>query len=142
MHKKNKILLAALIVIIISLGYLRDYVFVSINKITGQGLQGEGKLFLLKWPLTFLFSLVYLGIFCLLIHYIFSKKKYLQLTVLIYLLLFFISFITAATGYLFFSMEKVYPFIRTIMGITQSPIVAMILVPAFLWNEFLAVEKK
>ncbi|MBI3503150.1 MAG: hypothetical protein HY063_15290 [Bacteroidetes bacterium] len=138
--RKKKLFIALLIILTIGLGFLRDYVFVHINEKTGQGLAGisnheQRELFMLKWLLTFAFAFLYFGAAVLFLHLLFKKKKYFQLTALIYAALILISVFTGATGYFFFSFEKAYPFIRTVMGIAQSPIVLMILIPACLINE-------
>lgn len=144
---KKKIILFFFALIIISLGYLRDYVFVSINEKTGQGLAGisnpdQRVFFISKWVFTFIFAFIYLGVTCLLLHFIFARKKYIQIAAFAYGVLFLISFLAAAAGYFFSSFENVYPFVRTLMGIAQSPLVIMILIPAFLLNKHLTTEKK
>ena len=140
MSSKRKILIALLILAVISLGYLRDYIFVSINEITGQGPSGTGKLFIWKWPLTFAFAVAYLAITVLFLRILFSEKKYIQIALLIYAFLFSVAFIVSASGYVFFSFEKVYPFVRTIMGVAQSPIVLMILIPFCLLLKKLGIK--
>ena len=142
MNTKTKILLALLLLATVSLGYLRDFIFVSINEITGQGPSGTGGLFVWKWPLTFAFALLYLGITSSVLHLLFAKKKYITITLLVYFLLFLVSFFVAGTGFLFSSFEKVYPFIRTVMGIAQSPIILMILAFAALCDNYFIVKKK
>lgn len=139
----KKIRLALLVAIIISMGFIRDAVFISINEKTGQGLTAADKyLFILKWALTFVFSFAYLGFTCLTLHFLFRVKKYLWIAVFVYASLFGISFIVAVSGYAFFSFQNVYPFTRTLMGIAQSPIVLLVLVPFFYLNERVIISAK
>ena len=127
---KKKIVIAVLIAAVIALGFFRDYIFVSINEKTGMGPGGSGNLFIWKWPLTFLFFVLYLAFTGAMLHVIFESKKTIWLAVIFYGSLLIVSFIASAFGYLFFSFEKIYPFVRTVMGIAQSPIVLMILMAA------------
>lgn len=142
MNLKKKILLVLLLIVAVALGYLRDYIFVSINEKTGQGPNGSGELFIWKWPLTFAFALGYFALTCFLLHLIFAKKKYIYLVSAVYLFLFSVSFLVSGAGYFFSSFEKVYPFIRTVMGIAQSPNVMMILIAACYFNERILANKK
>ncbi len=134
---KRKIVIIGLTAVVIALGFLRDYIFVSINEKTGQGPGGMGELFFWKWPLTIGFASLYFVLTCLFLHLLFAQKKYIRLAVFAYAVLFAVSFIVTAGGYLISSFENVYPFIRTVMGIAQSPIVMMILIPACYFNEVL-----
>lgn len=144
---KKKILIAVFAIALIALGFLRDKIFVSINEETGQGLVGilnpdHRNLFIWKWVLTFIFSFIYLFLTSILIFLIFHSKKYIWLAVFLYGALFAIAFFIAGVGFLFSSFENVYPFIRTIMGIAQSPILIIILIPALLLNEAQIGDKK
>ena len=127
---KKKIFTALLVICIIVLGFLREYIFVSINEKTGMGPGGSGSLFIWKWVLTFVFSLLYFFLSAAILLALFNSKKYIWLAAGIYAALFIFALIAGACGYLFFSFEKAYPFVRTILGIAQSPIVMIILVPA------------
>ena len=132
---KKKIFIALLVVVVIAVGFLRDYIFVSINEKTGQGPGGIGGLFFWKWTLTIGFASLYFALTCLFLHLLFAQKKYIRLAVFVYVILFAVAFIVAAAGSLISSFENVYPFVRTVMGIAQSPIVMMILIAACLLNE-------
>lgn len=140
---KRKAALILLIALVVLMGFVRDSTFISINEKTGQGLAAADKgLFILKWVLTFAFSFVYLGLTCLLLHVIFGVKKYLWLAVFVYGALFGMAFLVAAAGYLIASFERVYPFTRTLMGIAQSPIVLMVLIPFFYLDKRAIFSKK
>lgn len=132
-----------LIGIVISMGFIRDEVFTSINEKTGQGLTAaDNYFFILKWVLTFAFSFAYLGLTCLILYFLFRTKKYWWFAVIVYAILFGISFFVAAAGYVFSSFQNVYPFIRILMGIAQSPIALMVLVPFFYLNERIIFSDK
>ena len=132
---KKKSLLLLLISITILIGFIREYVFVSINQKTGQGANGSGDLFYWKWVLTFVFILLYLVLTCLFLHLLFGEKKYIWLGVYAYTVFIAVSFISGGAGLVFSSFERVYPFIRTVLGIAQSPVIMMILIPVCYLNE-------
>jgi len=135
---KKKLFVVVLIALIVSMGFLRDYIFVSLNRFIEAGSDVDGKLFLLKWVLTFIFSLLYLGITCVFLYILFQTQQYTRIAVFSYALLFAAALSSASAGYFFSSFEAVYPFVRQILGVAQSPIVMMILVPFCLLNESLS----
>ncbi|MBI4931934.1 MAG: hypothetical protein HY841_14325 [Bacteroidetes bacterium] len=139
---KKKIIIIGLIVVVIALGFLRDYLFVSMNHIIESGGDVHGNLSMQKWILTFVFSLLYLGICCTVLYLIFYSFKYVLLAFAAYSLLFLVSFFVALAGYFISSFESVYPFIRTVMGIAQSPVVLIVLIPACFLNELKIRSKK
>ncbi len=139
---RKKILIFGLIALTITLGFLREYIFVSVNMETGQGPSGSGDLFIWKWVLTFAFSIAYLTLSGCFLYFIFSSVKYIRLAILIYALLFFISFLVALIGYLFYSFSDAYPYIRKVLGVAQSPIITMILIPACFLNELTHSSKR
>ena len=126
---QKKLVIAGLIIIAISLGFLRDHVFVFINYLIETGGDPEGKLSMLKWVLTLLFSLAYLMNTCALLFVFFRSQKYIRIAVLSYSFLFAAALLSAATSCIFSSFGNVYPFVRTILGVAQSPVVMMILIP-------------
>ena len=132
---KKKFLIALLVAVAIAIGFLRDYVFVSINQIIEHSNDASGKLSVLKWTLTFVFSVLYLILTSTLLYVLFQSAKYIWLAVFTYVLLFAVSFSAAIGGYLISSFQNVYPFVRTVMGIAQSPVVMIILIPACFLNE-------
>lgn len=134
--KKRYLILVLLIIVTVALGFLRDHIFVSINeRIAADG--GNTELLLLKWLLTFLFSILYFMLTVTFLYIIFHSQKYLWLTAGVYAGLFAVSFFVIAIGFLISSFENVYPFVRTVMELPQSPIVLMILIPACIINEYL-----
>ncbi len=90
----------------------------------------------IKWILTFIFSILYLIISLLVIKLIFKKRKYLMITVGTYVGITFFSIIFMAIGHFFPGTSgKMYEFARYFMGMAQSPIILMILIPAFKLSE-------
>lgn len=127
---KKKILVGSIIVLTVFLGFFRDHIFVSLNKVIESGNDTEGELSHLKWVLTALFSLLYLIDACILLFVLFENKKYIWLAIFSYALLFLIAITSVVLGSFFSSFDEVYPFVRTIMGVAQSPIVMMVLAAA------------
>src|ERR1035437_10971973 len=128
--KKKILFIVLLIITTVILGFLRDHVFVSINQIIETGNDTNGHLLILKWILTGFCSIVYLGITCAFLFLIFHSRKYVWVAISVYLLIFAVAFLIGGIGYITVSFGKVYLLIRAILGIAQSPIVMMILIPA------------
>ena len=126
---KQKLIISVLAVLIIAVGFLRDFVFVSINQVIESGNDTDKKFLMIKWALTAVFSAYYLANTCALLYFIFQSRKYMMLAVYSYGVLVSASILAATAGSLFSSFHSIYPFVRTIMGIAQSPIIAMILIP-------------
>jgi len=141
-------ILSLIVLLLLVLGYYRDFIFKEINAIIQskelnasytaapsiQFMQDYATSFLikLKWTLTLLFSLVYLGIALFTIHLIFRNPKFNRITIITYLVVGFISGIFMLIGYVFTGLsDKMYEFSRYLMGMAQSPIILMILIPAF-----------
>lgn len=139
---KKKFSIAILIAFTIAMGFLRDYFFVSINHFIEEGADVSGKLSFLKWVLTILFSILYLLTTCSFLYILFRNPKYIWIAVFSYLLLFAIALLSAVAGYFFSSFESVYPFIRNVLGVAQSPIVMMVLIPSCFLNEAVLVQKE
>jgi hypothetical protein len=140
--KKKTLFIVLLIAITIILGFLRDYVFVSINHIIETGNGTNGHLLILKWILTGFCSILYLGITCFFLFLLFRSQKYIRIAISIYVLIFAIAFLIGGIGYITVSFGKVYLLVRAILGIAQSPIVMMILIPACFINEQNSLDKK
>lgn len=136
-------LLLLLIFAVLTLGFIRDTIFVNINKQLGT-LKGTGVLtkpfavdlfnnhyYLFKWLLTISFSVAYLVLACLIIYLLYKNKKYIRYTVLFHLSFEIFSFIAIVIGRLYDNDMFGYRVARDLMGMAQSPILVMILVPAF-----------
>ncbi|MCW3071678.1 MAG: hypothetical protein JWO44_1568 [Bacteroidetes bacterium] len=136
------------IALLLATGFYRDFVFKSINALL-QAWDANVDYYLppslrffenyeydtllrIKWILTFAFSLVYLLISVITIRYIFGRKKLIMITVWTYAGIMLLSGIFMLTGIIFSSAsEKMYEFARYFMGMAQSPLILMILIPVF-----------
>lgn len=145
----KNIYLVLILLTLVFFGFLRDFIFVNINgqlHITYYHSEQVGisplmhfieklshpQLMMIKWSLTIIFSIIYLTIACFTIYIIFREKKYIKLTIFSYLIVFSISFIFMLSGYIFSSWnQRAYEFARYLMGMAQSPVIIMILIPAF-----------
>jgi hypothetical protein len=145
---KKYILLLAIVCVLLLLGYYRDFVFKTINALlqakdydavftappTLQFLDhySAAGLIKLKWALTLLFTLVYLGLTLFTIRIVFDEQKYSRLTIGVYIVIMLLSGILMLMGYAFDGLaERMYEPARYLMGLAQSPVILMILIPAF-----------
>lgn len=144
----QKIVLFFLGALIISLGFIRDHIFVNINAMIYSQHYNDSSivipkyfsfmsnltsnhLYLLKWGLTILFAILFFTLSFLFIRiYFFNSKKHNSVVIICYLGLFIISFLITIVGYIFpvFTKEA-YTLSRYLMGMLQSPIILMILFP-------------
>ena len=130
------------------LGFYRDFVFKSINALLQAwdhdmdyamprslnflSNYGYDTIVNIKWLLTLIFSLAYLGISIAVIRFMFRNRAYNRITIASYAGIIAVSALLIIMGLLFKSTsEKMYEFARYLMGMAQSPIVVMILIPAF-----------
>jgi hypothetical protein len=149
---KKLVYLLSIVCIILFTGYYRDSVFKNINALIkakdfDMDYSMPGSLHFLqnynydtllnvKWLLTFLFSAIYFLITFVTVKVLFGNKKYGMLTFIAYLAVVSISILLIFTGYIFPALsEKMYEFARYLMGMAQSPIILMVLIPAFKISE-------
>jgi hypothetical protein len=86
----------------------------------------------IKWVLTILFTLLFLALTLIAVKMVFPEKKFLRYTVISYLVILCVAAILMMTGIVFpAASAKCYEFSRYLMGFAQSPLVLMILIPAF-----------
>ena len=141
-----------IIILLVLLGYLRDSVFKSVNALL-RAWDNDQDYYLpsplsflenyeydtlvnIKWLLTLIFSLIYfvIGIFSL--RLVFGDNRYLGLLITAYLSVIVLSVMFIGTGMLFSGVSaKMYQFARYLMGMAQSPIILMILIPALKLSE-------
>ncbi|MBA3899287.1 MAG: hypothetical protein H0X62_03610 [Bacteroidetes bacterium] len=132
-----------------ALGYARDFTFVNINAAlsdlwyqtnyhtfpnTLSFLEtfSYNQLYQLKWLLTVVVSLLFLLIYILGIYLIFKKKKYIVWSLACFAFIYLISGIFYMYGYFFNDLARGYKFSRIFMGFIQSPLLLMLLIPAFI----------
>jgi hypothetical protein len=129
-------------------GYLRDFIFKKINALLqawDHDLDYSLPDFLsflnnyqydtivnIKWGLTCLFWVIYLVISLITIKWLFNKKRYIQITIAVYSGILILSALFICLGFIFPTASyKMYEFARYLMGMAQSPVILMILIPAF-----------
>lgn len=138
--------------IAIALGYLRDSIFKTINALL-RAWDLEEDYFLptflkflenfeyetlinLKWLLTFIFTALYLFFSLITIKVLFQNRTFMKITLFVYIALLIVSGGFMMFGYFFDgTAEKMYTFARYLMGLAQSPLILMILIPAFKLSE-------
>ena len=128
--------LGILIPLIILLGFLRDYFFVNINWVyltltinRKNAARPEfyellewstDEILGLKWALTVLFYLLYLGLTLLIIHIAFKKRSLNILTFLLYVGIFVVSGLLYIIGWITGSSADLYGVIHWLMSMAQS----------------------
>lgn len=149
---KKIIKLSLIVCSLLFLGFYRDFVFKSINALLkawdfnmDYAMPSSLRfmenypydtLLTLKWILTFVFSLLYLIIALITIHLLFKNKNYLKITIGTYIGITIFSGIFMLIGHYFqTTTDKMYAFARYFMGMAQSPIILMVLIPAFKLSE-------
>ena len=144
-----RVLILAAIVLLL-LGYFRDYIFININFLSGvkyyPGIETDYKLpsqlgflnaftyeqlYYGKFLVTLLFSAAFLLVSIIVIKKIFADSKYIKWTVYTYISLIVLSGVFYSYGMLFNDFNNGYKLSRVFMGFLQSPFVLMVLVPAF-----------
>ena len=145
MKRNDRVVLILLVLGIIALGFLREYVFVSINeqlfalwndresRITGfitiiKSLSYY-QLYYFKWFLTALFSGFFYGWSLLILNRLFHNYHWKELGG-VYLLLIGIAIITMLIGWPLGKLNESYVIARFFMGIAQSPLPLMLMIPA------------
>ena len=144
---KSKINIAFLSVFTILLGFLREYLFGNINwiyKTLTKNRVNQARdefqfllnwnpedIIALKWMLTVIFFTLFMFLTYLIIRLGFKNKIYSRATLMLFGTILLVSGFFYLTGYIFSIPEKIYPIIRTLMGIGQSFIPLMILFVLF-----------
>lgn len=121
---KKPVSILFLVLVTIFLGFYRDAVFIPIN----EKIKNGADLNALKWILTGIFTIAYMAITVILLFILYKSIKYVLIALSVYAFILIVSFLISLVGYVFFSFQAVYPFIRTIMGVAQSPVIAMVLI--------------
>lgn len=148
MRNKRRILVSSfLLILLVLVGFYRDFLFKSINALLKardfemdysmpDGLHftenwSDHSLQLAKWVLTMVFTAVYFTLTLIAIRTLFGRSRAFYFTLLPYLFLIALSGLSMLVGFLFANFsENAYEVARYLMGIAQSPLVLMILIPA------------
>lgn len=145
----DRIFLLIVLSYLILLGFWRDHMFVNLNYQISKlyykdtfdySLPADMKwlenftysqLYYGKFPLTLVFSLLYLLPSVLFVKRFFNEGNFLRITLLTYLVLFSTSLFLFSLGYFIGGYAVFYTLSRYIMGFVQSPLLLMILFVAF-----------
>ncbi len=140
--------LIVLVSIILAAGFLRLYLFENINHQLAYmyyekevSYVAEELSFIadysyellmdIKWVLTILFTIVYLCLTLGIINILFSNRQFMHITLLIFGLIVFTSFLLYFIFGFFNESTLGYRLARFCMGVVQSPLPLMVLIPAF-----------
>ena len=145
MSLNKKICIPTLILILIFLGFVRDFVFVQTNIIMYNKWSNSDYpfhpfmnwinqfdywfLYRSKWFLTLFFITLYLGISYLLTKMIFNHRQITKILILLFSILIFLSGLSFLLGWIFNNLEEGYAFSRMFVGIIQSPVPVMLIIP-------------
>ncbi len=144
----RKIIIGLSILAVVMLGFLRDFIFVNINyQLQHLYYQTEHtyahsffaflsdysyqQLYYGKFALTALFTLLYLVLTSLSIQLIYRKRQWLKWILYLFGAMVTVAAIFYGLGYAFGNPTRGYKLARVFMGIVQSPIPLMVLIPAF-----------
>lgn len=141
---KKKTLIASSIIAVIILGFFREFLFTHINEQLFALWYDEPSrasdaipclksvdyytLYYTKWFLTALFSVLFYGVTIGLLKIIFDTSYWKEILI-IYGALIACSVITMAYGYATNTLEETYLLARLFMGVAQSPLVLMVMIP-------------
>ena len=139
--------IALCIIAILITGFIRDALFTGINESIASNGSDDFKflnffnsiedainiesIYIAKWGYTLLFSLIYLVMASSLIYLIYERMVFIYFTIGLYFLLMLISLVILVTGITIDDYAMGYSIARKIMGMVQSPILIMILIPSF-----------
>jgi hypothetical protein len=149
MQTRNKLLLAGIILLFVLAGFFREYVFLNWNeqmRVTyynspdphvSPAMQwlsafDYSTLYYLKWPLTFLFSVLFAGLSVTAVHVTFHNKIYNRITWLTYAGVFAAAFLLFAIGWLLNEREATYTISRFLAGLIETPVLLAVLMASFL----------
>jgi hypothetical protein len=138
------------VLILVLVGFLREFLFVNIgyqstkvyykdpeftyelpNALKWLGSLTYHQLYYGKWVLTVLFYGLYYSITAATIHLLYRSRRYNRVTVVVHLILFGVAALFYLVGYLMNRNAEGYTLAREIMGLLQSPLILMILLPTF-----------
>ena len=143
MNRKTKILL--FILLLMALGFFRENLFVNINDVLYSKLYNEpnpiiwylsflnnvsyNTVYIAKWFITPFFAFLFWFVQKELLFVFFNEKKIITWLSVLYLSLFLLAGIFFVAGWALGDIYKGYTFSRLFMGLLQSPVACMILIP-------------
>ncbi len=150
----KKIIPAILIILIV--GYFREIIFVHVNLQRSQLYFNETdkdygyefptwlqflkhmtyeELNNMKWIMTLAYFMFYFAIAYFLVRSIFKNKNYNKITIAVHVIFFISAGVSYIVGYLTGKGLEGYTLSRALMGILQSPVLIMLLIPAFILDQ-------
>jgi hypothetical protein len=140
----RRMLLIVMVFAYVGLGFFREFVFLNINEqmrvayynspdshlspaLSFLENYGYNTLYYLKWPLTFLFAVLFCTLAVLVIRTGFATTQYTRLVILSFAGIFFLGALLFLAGWLFNSNETVYDLSRFLAGLVESPVLLLML---------------
>ena len=150
MNKKSKILLLVLLLMIF--GFFRENLFINVNNALFNKIYNRNNhvvwylsflksvsyytVYAAKWFITPFFAWLFWALQKQLLTTLFNEKKITDWLGILYLSLFLLAGIFFVAGWILGHLEKGYYFSRLFMGLLQSPVACMILIPtAYLYKQ-------
>jgi hypothetical protein len=147
-----KIKIALFILLLASLGFLRENLFVNINNVLYNKLYNGNNsvvgylvflhnvsynvVYAAKWFITPFFAFIFWFTQKQFLTVLFNEKKITSWLSILYLSLFLLAGIFFVAGWVLGDINKGYTFSRLFMGLLQSPVACMILIPtAYLYKQ-------
>lgn len=135
------------VLVLLSLGFFRETLFVSINSALYDKFYNENNhhvvwflsfinvfsyriIYVAKWFITPSFVFLYWFIQKNFLFFLFPEKRIIQWLGILYLSLFLLAGVFFVAGWAFGKIYDGYTFSRLFMGLLQSPVPCMILIPA------------
>lgn len=148
----RKIRIAAWIALLIFVGFLRENTFIYLNGLlyykyyhlpsqinpaylSFTNSWDYNQLYYFKWILTPAFTILFWALQYFLLKRLFTEKKFRRWLGVFYLYLFLLSGLAFGIGMIANANQTGYKFSRIFMGILQSPIPCMILIPISYFQE-------
>jgi len=144
----NRIWLILSVILIVVLGFFREFVFYNVNAQINYYLHWQDGIpfytdsrfeFLYEWPyqrliqfkwlMTLVFTLLFLGNSLLIIYFLFRENKYLKWTIYFFGFILIVSGILTIGWYVFKS-DNFYRLSRLMMDFVESPKPLMLIIPA------------
>jgi cytochrome bd-type quinol oxidase subunit 1 len=146
MNRKLKI--AGFVALLVTMGLFRESLFVHVNALLYYKRNGEGypdyaigsayqwldrfsyrTLYTSKWFITPIFAFLFWFVQKKFLLLIFNEKKTSRWLTMLYLSLLLLAGIAFAGGWIFDHLNEGYRFSRIFMGLLQSPVPCMLLIP-------------
>jgi hypothetical protein len=148
MNIRKAVFLLLLIALFLTCGFLRDFVFLAVNEQTRIAYYHSPDSFLphsmkfleplsysalyyLKWLLTLVFAMLFMGLTIAFVYLFFPNRTYLSWTLYVYGGVMALAGVFWLGGYLVHSSEKGYIISRFLMGLEEGPVMLMLLIPGF-----------